>query len=190
MNKLLESFVNCPIIMKEDYPYFIHSLTDGAIPIKPDLLLEASERIVDNILHDCDQNNIDLILAPEAMSLPISTIVSTILNIPFVVIRKRQYYLPNELPIQQQTGYSKNTMYINSVKPKDNVIIIDDIISTGGTLKAIMDSLRLNYVNVLGSYVIVEKSHITKKLYNQGYNICSILNIEMDKRGISEVSWT
>ena len=66
----------------------------------------------------------DLILAPEAMALPVTTLVADNLNIPWAVIRKRQYNLLGEIHLFQKTGYSHNDMYINGVKPGNNVIII------------------------------------------------------------------
>lgn len=173
--------------MKGNYPYFVHPLTDGALPIEPKLLKNTSQYILNQIYDTCKNTNIDLILAPEAMALPIATLIAMELNVPWVIIRKRQYNLPGEIQILQQTGYSKNNMYINSVTPGNNVIIIDDIVSTGGTLKAIIDVLHTLDVNVLGSYVIAEKNNATKYLQQEGYNINALINITMGKDCIDSV---
>lgn len=187
MQDLIDSFYNCPTIMKGNYPYFVHPLTDGALPIEPKLLKNTSQYILNQIYDTCKNTNIDLILAPEAMALPIATLIAMELNVPWVIIRKRQYNLPGEIQILQQTGYSKNNMYINSVTPGNNVIIIDDIVSTGGTLKAIIDVLHTLDVNVLGSYVIAEKNNATKYLQQEGYNINALINITMGKDCIDSV---
>ena len=185
---LIKSFYECPVLMKGDYPYFIHPLMDGALPIDPKLLRKTCYEIIKKIYYDLGDINLDLILAPEAMAIPIATVISDIIDVPYVVIRKRKYELPGEIEIQQQTGYSKNLMYINSVKPHSDVIILDDVISTGGTLKAIIDALKTTNVNIIGSYVIAEKHNATQLLQSEGYNIQSLVNIEMGKNGIKSVN--
>lgn len=187
MQDLINSFYNCPIVMKGNYPYFVHPLTDGAIPIEPKLLKSTSVHIINKIYETIQNTHIDLILAPEAMALPVTTLVADNLNIPWVVIRKRQYNLLGEIHLFQKTGYSHNDMYINGVKPGNNVIIIDDIVSTGGTLKGIIHSLKTLNVNVLGSYVIAEKNNATDYLRKEGYIIHALVNIIMGHSGIDSV---
>lgn len=184
---LIDSIKESPIINKNGYNYFVHALTDGALPIEPDLLVQTANTLCDVIENDLDPLTINYIIAPEAMALPIATIVADLMNIPFVVARKRKYGLPGELTIHQVTGYSESLMYINSIKPGHKVIIIDDVVSTGGTLKAIIDTLKCNHINVIGSYTIIEKDGAAKRLRDQGYNVKSLVNVVMGKDCIKEV---
>ena len=121
------------------------------------------------------------------MALPIATMVSDMLNKPFIVARKRKYGLPGELEVHQVTGYSESLMYINSITSNRNVIIIDDVVSTGGTISAIIDTLENHHINVLGSYVIIEKNGAAKTLRNKGYNVNSLVNVVMGKDRIENV---
>jgi adenine phosphoribosyltransferase len=187
LNFLVESIKNSPIIKKGLYSYFVHPFTDGALPIEPEKLFKTANRLCDIIEIDINPSNIDYIIAPEAMALPIATIASDMLDIPCIVARKRQYGLPGELTIHQVTGYSESLMYINSLKPGHKVIIIDDVVSTGGTLKAIIDVLKANNINVIGSYTIIEKDGAAKRLRDQGYNVKSLVNVVMGKDCIKEV---
>ena len=90
------------------------------------------------------------IVTAETLGLPIATSVSLKLGIPYTVVRKRKYGLPGEVDISQRTGYSKNSMYINGVKKGDMVVVIDDVLSTGGTMKAMLDAL----INRIGCTVV------------------------------------
>lgn len=191
MQFLIDVIKQSPVMLKGGYPYFypyfIFSLTDGALPIKPKMLYRTAQLICNMIIDD-DIYKIDYIIAPEAMAIPIATMVSYLVNnTPFVVARKRKYELTGEIEVHQITGYSESLMYINSIKPGHRVIIIDDVVSTGGTLKAIIDALRLNNITVLGSYTIIEKDGAAKKLREQGYDVRSLVNVIMGKDNINNV---
>ena len=64
--------------------------------------------------------------------MPLALMLSLQLGIPFTIIRKREYGLPGEVSIEQVTGYSKSKMYVNGLKKSDRVVIVDDVLSTGG----------------------------------------------------------
>ena len=61
-----------------------------------------------------DWNKIDVILGIEAMGLPISTLLSSRMKKPLLIVRKRSYGL-EEVCINQKTGYSKGELYINDL---------------------------------------------------------------------------
>lgn len=185
---LIDSIKESPIINKNGYNYFVHALTDGALPIDPEILFKTARRLQELIERDVTHSNLDYIIAPEAMALPIATVVSTLMDRPYVVARKRKYGLPGEIEVHQITGYSESLMYINSVRNiLRGVIIIDDVVSTGGTLTAIIDALENNNINVLGSYTIIEKDGAAKRLRDQGYNVKSLVNVVMGKDCISNI---
>ena len=180
---LIDSFKECPIVDKNGYKYFVHPLTDGAIPIDPSLLIMATHELLHLIRSKVNLDDVDYILAPEAMGLPIATTLGNRTGKPWLVIRKRKYGLTRELEIHQKTGYSESKMYINGVRPNSRVIIIDDVVSTGGTISAISDVLKANGINLLGSFTLFEKNSATES--NDG--IHSLVNIITDKSGIREV---
>ena len=134
--RLLKSIGDSEIMEINGYQYFIHPLSDGIPSIDPELLNEAADLMISKCDFDCD-----LIVTAETMGIPIATAVSLKLGIPYTVVRKRKYNLPGEVDISQRTGYSKNSMYINGVKKGDRVVVIDDVLSTGGTMKAMLDAL-------------------------------------------------
>ncbi len=185
---LIDSIKQAPVILKGSYGYFIHPLTDGALPIEPNFLFKVSRKLYNLIKNDGNLPTIDLIIAPEAMALPVATLVSSFMEVPYVIARKRKYGLIGEIEISQQTGYSKNLMYVNGVKPGDNVIIIDDVVSTGGTLKALIDNLEFNGINVLGSYTIIEKNRASIELRKSGYVVKSLVNVVMGKDCIVDIT--
>ena len=106
--QLATSFLESPVVSRGEYQYFIHPLTDGVPRVDPSLLSEVVDRMVELADMDCD-----VILAPEAMGIPLATALSIRTGIPFSVIRKRRYDLEGEIELHQRTGYSDSYLYIN-----------------------------------------------------------------------------
>jgi adenine phosphoribosyltransferase len=136
MQRLEESLHEAPIIDKDGYHYLVHPISNGVPMLDPQLLRE----VVVGITRRADLD-VDKIVAPEAMGIHIATALSLQTDIPLVVIRKREYGLDGEVALHQTTGYSESEMFINDVDEGDRVLIVDDLLSTGGTLAAICDAL-------------------------------------------------
>ncbi len=152
LEKLKESLEKAPIIKKGDYDYFVHPVTDGIPLTTPDILNE----IVDEIIRRYDLD-VDKIVCIEAMGIHLATALSLRTGIPFVVIRKRHYGLPGEVAVHQVTGYSESELYINGIKAGDRLLVIDDVVSTGGTLLAVLGALKKMKVEIIRVITIIEK---------------------------------
>ncbi|AIY89271.1 hypoxanthine/guanine phosphoribosyltransferase [Geoglobus acetivorans] len=179
LSKLVKSLENAPVIMKGDYPYFIHPLTDGVPELDPDIVREA----VSGIIRIADLD-VDKIVTVEAMGIPVAMALSLAVSIPIVVVRKRAYDLPNEIVVDQETGYSKGKLYINGVNKGDRVILVDDVISTGGTALATLKALEKAGAVVKDFVAVVEKGEGANKLREAGYNVKSLVKIEVSRDGV------
>jgi adenine phosphoribosyltransferase len=176
--KHLEKSLNeAPIVKKGDYDYVIHPLTDGVPYIAPELLKEVTDEMKKHI-KKCGK--FDRIVTMEAMGIPLATSLSLDLGIPFTIIRKRQYGLPGEVSVEQVTGYSKSKMYINGLKKGDTVILVDDVLSTGGTLKAVLYVLKEIGVEVKGIFIAVYKGTCKEEIARiYGIPITTIIDIDV-----------
>lgn len=169
MNKKIikKSFENIPIVKKGEYSYVIHPLTDGIPLIKPDLLEEVVNEMYKRV---SKKQPFDRIVTMEAMGIPFATSLSLKTGIPFTIIRKRNYGLPGEISVEQVTGYSKSKLYINGLKKDDKIIIVDDVLSTGGTLRAVLSVFKKIGVIVKGVFIAVNKGEEANKIKKE-YNI-------------------
>jgi adenine phosphoribosyltransferase len=159
--------------MKGDYPYFINPISDGNPPITKDLLDEITDLVVENVDLDCD-----MFLAPEAMGIQYATALTIRTGIPFQVIRKRGFGLPGELSFQQRTGYGNSTMFLNYVQKGAKAILIDDVISTGGTLVATVKALREGGIQVDKAIIILNKAKDIDAIAKEaGIEIYTLLDV-------------
>ncbi|WP_247000861.1 hypoxanthine/guanine phosphoribosyltransferase [Halosolutus gelatinilyticus] len=153
MEKLITSLDEAPIIDKDGYEYLVHPISNGVPMLDPDLLRE----VVVEVMQTADLD-VDKIVAPEAMGIHLATALSLQTDIPLVVIRKRAYGLDGEVSLHQQTGYSESEMYINDVEAGDRVVVVDDMLSTGGTLAAICEALSDIGAKIVDIVVVMRKA--------------------------------
>ncbi len=137
LERLVKSLETCPMVRRGEYNYFIHPITDGVPVVDPDLLREVATAMI----KVTDLDRVDRLLVAEAMGIHIGSVMSIMTDIPMNIIRKREYLLPGEVAIHQSTGYSKGQLYLNGVNSGDRVVIIDDVVSTGGTTRAVLAAL-------------------------------------------------
>lgn len=180
--KAQEIIAGSPVFKRGEYDYFIHPITDGVPEIRPDLIREVTANIVRIANLDVDK-----IVTVEAMGIPIGIVLSILCDIPLVIIRKRKYGLPNEVEISQVTGYSRSQLYLNGINRGDRVIVVDDVISTGGTLQATLDSLELAGAEVMDTVIVVERGNGAELLRSKGYNLKTMVRVKVEGGRVSEV---
>ena len=160
LSVLQDSLRDSPIIWKGDYPYFIHPISDGIPRMDADVLRATRDLIVEMV----DWSNIDLNVSVEAMGLPLLAAVGDATGKPTVVIRKRQYGMEGEVRVDVSTGYSQSTTYINDIKQGERILIVDDVISTGGTLEPILATLEEMGVILQDIVIAIEKGDGRERL--------------------------
>ncbi|DAC70411.1 MAG TPA: adenine phosphoribosyltransferase, partial [Candidatus Poseidoniales archaeon] len=126
---------------------------DGIPRMDPEVLKAVSTLIVEST----DWEGVDLIASVEAMGLPLLAAVGEATGIPTVVIRKRSYGMEGEVAVDVSTGYSSSTIYINDIAPGERIVIVDDVISTGGTLEPLLEKLEEMGVILRDIVIAIEK---------------------------------
>ena len=159
LERLKDSLEHSPVVLFGNYPYFVHPITDGIPSMDPQVLDEVLDRIYDICDFQCD-----FIVGAEAMAIPLIVPLTLMTGIPYNVVRKKKYGLPGEVNVRQTTGYSEKDLYINGLKKGDRVVIVDDVISTGGTLKAIVQAFKAMGVKVADIIVVVQKTDGLERL--------------------------
>ncbi len=174
MERLHRSIHEAPIIDKDGYEYIVHPISNGVPMLDPALLRE----VVVEITRVADLD-VDKIVAPEAMGIHIATALSLQTDIPLVVIRKRPYGLDGEVSLHKTTGYSESEMYINDIEPDDRLLIVDDLLSTGGTMTAICDALDEIGAEIADIVIVIKKTG-GSEFDDSGHEATSLVEISVD----------
>jgi len=176
LDRLRASLADSPIVDFGGYPYFVHPITDG-IPLgRPEVL----EEVVDAIVRMGRWSECDKIATAESMGFPLAAAVSLRVRKPYVFFRKRQYGLPGEVSVAQVTGYGRANLFINNVHAGDRIIFVDDVISTGGTLRAVAQALRHIGADLVEVIVVFEKTREREALERElGVSIRTLLKVDV-----------
>jgi adenine phosphoribosyltransferase len=176
LEKLKSSLEQSPIVKYGEYNYFIHGITDGV----PDMDAEVLDEVGDRIIEIASLKNCNKLVTAEAMGIPLGIVVSLKSGLPLNIIRKKAYGLPGEQKIKQITGYSKSEMFINGLAAGDRIVLVDDVLSTGGTLRCIVETLREMQVDILDIIIAIEKTENKAELEQElGHAIKTLVKVEV-----------
>lgn len=175
---LKRSLLDAQVIKRGQYNYFIHPLTDAIPRIEPKLMREICEAVAVN----CDMNA-DTILTIEAMGIHIAATLSQMTGIAFNIVRKKQYWLPGEVVLDQSTGYSKGKLYINAIGSGDRLLVVDAVISTGGTMIAVINGLKKIGAEIVDILCVIERGDGVEKVKKEtGYDVKTLVKIDVGDR--------
>ena len=177
LENLIKSLEKSLVIKKGKYSYIVHPLTDGIPLVESNLIREVTHEMKSVIK---DFFPFDKMLTIEAMGIPLASALCLELDIPFVIVRKRSYGFSDEVEINQKTGYSDTKLFINGLKSGDRIIIIDDIISTGATLKSIISTLKKLNIDIRGIIVLFDKGEAVRDIeYEFNVKVETLLKIDV-----------
>jgi adenine phosphoribosyltransferase len=176
LERLRASLKDSPVVRFGDYEYFVHPITDG-IPLgRPEVL----DEVLTDLARIGNWSRCDKIVTAESMGFPLAAGLSLRVGKPYVFIRKRKYGLPGEVSLRQTTGYAKTDMFINNIEPGDRVVFVDDVISTGGTLRAIVNALRKLGAEVTDVLIVFEKTKEKTRMEKElGLKIKTLLRVDV-----------
>ena len=138
---------------------------------------KAYKYAVDQIIEFAKTNNAQLVVGPEARGFIFGCPVATSLEIGFAPVRK-----PGKLPrevvsVDYDLEYGSNTlcMHSDSVKEGQRVIIVDDLLATGGTVDATIQIVEKMGGIVCGLAFLIELVDLKGREKLKDYNILTLI---------------
>lgn len=139
--RVRESFIGIPIHRGlKDYPYSLFALTDG--PINPTLV----EDMADLLIYHGNFEGVDLLVSEgDRGGGPLAQAVAFKTGIPFTLAN--WHAVPPDAPgivtIRTSAGFSgQGDIVINGIQPGQRIILVDDLLSSGGTSEALIKAIR------------------------------------------------
>ncbi|MDR0999718.1 MAG: adenine phosphoribosyltransferase [Clostridiales bacterium] len=119
----------------------------------------------------------DLIVGPESRGFIFGVPVAYKLRKGFVPVRKK-----GKLPFHTvsktydlEYGAAVIEMHRDAVQPGQRVVIVDDLLATGGTARAVVDMLEEAGARVISLVFLIELSELNGRKLFDGFNVDSII---------------
>lgn len=135
---LKEQLRGARVIKKGDYRYILNTITEQEPALEPGILNDCADKLIKKL----NWQNATKILTAEAMGIPISTVISLKTSIPLIIATRRKKGTFDEISVDYICGYENSVLHINNIKPRERILIIDDLISTGGTIFSMIEGLK------------------------------------------------
>jgi adenine phosphoribosyltransferase len=102
--------------------------------------------------------HIDIVVGAESRGFIFGTAVARNLSAGFVPIRKPGKLPSQKLSLTYELEYGKDTLEIHAdaIRPDQRVLLLDDLLATGGTMKACCDLVEKLGGNIVGVAVLIE----------------------------------
>ncbi|MBP5282024.1 MAG: adenine phosphoribosyltransferase [Lachnospiraceae bacterium] len=119
----------------------------------------------------------DVVVGPESRGFIFGTPIAYNLHKPFVLIRKKGKLPCETVSIDYDLEYGKATieMHKDSIKAGQKVLIVDDLIATGGTTEAMIKLIESLGGEVVGVVVLMELAGLKGREKIAGYRLDSAI---------------
>tara|TARA_B100001142_G_scaffold328185_1_gene387667 strand:- start:1406 stop:1933 length:528 start_codon:yes stop_codon:yes gene_type:complete len=139
----------------------------------------AFNKTIDKIVERSKKFKFDKIAAIESRGFVFASAVSYLLKKPFILFRKKNKLPAETHSIDFKLEYGTATMEVHkdSIEEKDSILLIDDLIATGGTADAAAKLVKISKGNVAGFIFVINLFDLggSKNLINQGYAVENIM---------------
>jgi len=141
---------------------------------------KAFTRAVDLIAGKFSKSKIDYVVGVEARGFIFGGALAQKLHLGFIPVRKKGKLPGRTKGISYNLEYGTDSLEIHedALKPKDKVLIIDDLLATGGTVKAVADLLEAQGAKIIGIAFVIELVDLKGREKLKKYPIVSLVKFE------------
>jgi len=138
------------------------------------------QEVVRQLAAVCERLQPDLIVGIESRGFIVGTALATVTRLGFVPVRK-----PGKLPaetIQEnytlEYGMDSLQIHADAIAAGDRVLIVDDLLATGGTARATCDLVEQLGGEIYGLAFVVELTFLPGRKKLEGYDVYSLLSYD------------
>lgn len=135
---------------------------------------------IDEMIKLLDGVECDVIAGTESRGFIFGMPIAYLLHKPFVLVRKAGK-LPCETVSKTydlEYGTATIEMHKDSIKPGQKVVLIDDLIATGGTIKAAAELIEELGGEVVKACFLMELAGLNGRAALEGYDVASVICYE------------
>ena len=175
---LRSAFDNQPLLPFGEYNFLINPLTEQIPATSAELLRAATKLIVES----GDFKRATKIAGEEDKGaiLVASTALET--GLPFGMARWYPSGLDGQVGVEFEMEYASGQLFLNGIDKGDRVIIVDDMVSTGGTMLALIEAVEKAGANIVDIVCVAEKVEyggVERIRKETGYQVKTLVKISV-----------
>ena len=145
---------------------------------------EAMQKMINFLYEEFENKKVDYVAGIESRGFIFGAALANKLGVGFIPIRK-----PNKLPAETikesyslEYGTDTIEMHTDAVKKGDRVVVIDDLLATGGTANAACNLVKKAGGDVVAAAFIIELDPLKgrEKIEANGVDVVSMLHYDLD----------
>ena len=135
------------------------------------------EQAINALIDPYRKTQVDLVLGIEARGFIFAPPVAYALKAGFVPVRKPGKLPAAKLQVNYELEYGTDSLEIHqdAIEPGQRVLIVDDLIATGGTANAVAEMVETMGATVVGFAFVVELTFLHGRDKLTKYNVHSLL---------------
>ncbi|MEP6850104.1 MAG: adenine phosphoribosyltransferase [Acidobacteriota bacterium] len=138
------------------------------------------KQTIDALAHLVGDQKIDTVIGVESRGFIFATPLAIRLNAGFVPVRKPKKLPAEKVSISYDLEYGQDTLEIHkdAIGEGHNVLIVDDLLATGGTAKAVVDLVTGLGGKIAGLLFVIELNFLKGREKFDGYNVQSLIRYD------------
>jgi adenine phosphoribosyltransferase len=132
---------------------------------------------IDLMIEPYKDSHIDLVVGMESRGFIFSGPIAYQLNAGLIPVRKLGKLPAETVSVEYALEYGSNTLEIHkdAIKPGQRILIVDDLLATGGTVRGTIELVERLEGNIVGLAFLVELLFLKGRDRLQGYNTSSVI---------------
>ena len=146
------------------------------------LLLDPTglEETIDALTEACRGLNIDTVIGVESRGFIFGAPLAYQLGVGFIPVRKPKKLPSDTVSVSYELEYGTDTleMHKDAVGEGHNVLIVDDLLATGGTARAVVDLVEGVGGKISALLFVVELTFLNGRAKFAGHNVKSLISYD------------
>ena len=138
---------------------------------------QAFRKAIDTLAAQFKGQNIDQVVAIESRGFIFGAPLAYKLGAAFVPVRKKGRLPAQTKSVTYQLEYGTDSLEIHAdaIQARSKVLVVDDVLATGGTVKAVVDLLKSFQAEIIGVAFLIELQFLEGKLKLKDLPVFSII---------------
>lgn len=139
------------------------------------LLTERFSEVIEALSLGIDWNSVDHVVGIESRGFILGAAMAQLKGKGFIPMRKKGKLPPPIIAESYSLEYGTDTLEMIVNEKAANIVLVDDVLATGGTLRAAMKLCERNKLNVVSMSLLINLTFLNK-FKEEGLPVVSVLN--------------